>query len=218
LCEFYAPNSIAWQCGFWSAKVAAAEPKVGRTLVSGRELFICDNMVDPAIVTRISDVLKTLNYQRKEKSRPDVPAFAASADIAAAALTADPFFLRLRAIAENMFPGEQLRDQRAYVNKSVFGDMYFSHRDCSAHRKHVTLLYYANLEWENDWGGETIFYNDDKDAEVVVSPRPGRVVVARGAILHRGTVPTRACSEERLTLAYKLLSGDPADDPPPLGA
>jgi hypothetical protein len=43
-----------------------------------------------------------------------------------------------------------------------------------------------------------------------VSPRPGRVVVARGAILHRGTVPTRACYEERLTLAYKLNSGESA--------
>jgi len=34
--------------------------------------------------------------------------------------------------------------------------------------------------------------------------------------LHRGTVPTRASFEERLTIAYKLLSGDPADDPPRL--
>ncbi len=173
-------------------------------------------MVDPEMVARIADVVKTLHYQRKERSRTDVPPGAASADIAPSALTADPFFLRLREIAQGMFPGEELRDQRAYINKSVYGDMYFTHRDCSAHRNHVTLLYYANLEWDSDWGGETIFYNDDKDAEVVVAPRPGRVVVSRGAILHRGTVPTRACTQERLTLAYKLLSGDPADDPPPV--
>ena len=32
------------------------------------------------------------------------------------------------------------------------------------------------------------------------------VVVARGAVLHRGTVPTRSCYEERYTLAYKLNS------------
>jgi hypothetical protein len=36
------------------------------------------------------------------------------------------------------------------------------------------------------------------------------------AVEHRGTVPTRACYEKRYTIAYKLLSGDPADDPPPL--
>jgi hypothetical protein len=43
------------------------------------------------------------------------------------------------------------------------------------------------------------------------------MVISRGAILHRGTVPTRACHEERYTIAYKLLSGDPADDPRRLG-
>ena len=193
--------------------VLVPEPKVGRALVSGRELFICDNFVEPAMVAKIGEIVKTLRYQRKEKSRADVPASAASADIADALLTTDPFFLRLKSIAQEMI-GEPLRDQRAYVNNSVYGDMYYVHRDCSAHRRHVTALYYANLEWQPDWGGETIFYNDENEAEMVVSPRPGRVVVARGAILHRGTVPTRACYEERYTIAYKMLSGDPADDPP----
>jgi SM-20-related protein len=193
--------------------MTAAEPKIERALISGRELFICDNFISPEMVATIGAVVRTLYYQRKEKSRPDVPPSAASADIADALLSTDPFFLRLKSIAQEMF-GEPLRDQRAYVNNSVYGDMYYAHRDCSAHRKHVTALYYANLEWQPDWGGETVFYNDENDAEVVVSPKPGRVVVARGAILHRGTVPTRACYEERFTIAYKMLSGDPKDDPP----
>ena len=43
----------------------------------------------------------------------------------------------------------------------------------------------------------------------IVSPMRGRLVVARGAILHRATVPTRDCPVERLTIAYKLrLRGD----------
>ncbi|MFO1248072.1 MAG: 2OG-Fe(II) oxygenase [Alphaproteobacteria bacterium] len=191
-----------------------AEPKVGRALISGRELFICDNFIEPAMVQTIGGIVQTLCYRRKEKSRPDVPIAASSADIAQAALTSEPFFLRLKSVAQELI-GETLRDQRAYVNSSVYGDSYFTHRDCSAHRKHVTALYYANLEWQPDWGGETIFYNDNEDAEVVVSPKPGRLVVARGAILHRGTVPTRSCHTERYTIAYKLLSGDPKDDPPP---
>ena len=109
-----------------------------------------------------------------------------------------------------MFAGERFKPQRAYINHSVYGDAYHMHRDLSA----VTVLYYANLFWESDWGGETIFFDDNNDAQTVVSPRPGRMVVSRGAILHRGTVPTRACHEERYTVAYKLLSGNPADDPP----
>lgn len=193
----------------------SAEPKIDRHLISGRELFICDGFVDPAFVTKIAGVVKTLLYHRKERSRRDVPATAASADIADAALKVDPFFLRMRQVAEQMFPGELLRDQRAYVNNSVYGDMYHVHRDCSEHRNHVTVLYYVNTDWRADWGGETIFYDDDEEAQLVVSPKAGRLVISRGAILHRGTVPTRACHEERYTIAYKLLSGDPADDPPP---
>lgn len=194
----------------------SAEPTVRRHLISGRELFICDGFIDPAFVAKIGAVVKTLVYQRKERSRPDVPAAASSADIAEAALKVDPFFLSLRRVAEQMFPGEVLRDQRAYVNSSVYGDIYYTHRDCSAHRNHVTALYYVNTEWRPDWGGETIFYDDNNEAQLIVTPKAGRVVVARGAILHRGTVPTRACHEERYTIAYKLLSGNPADDPPPL--
>jgi len=189
-------------------------PKASRLMISGRELFLCDGFVESDYVTKIATIVKTLHYQRKERSRPDLPALAASADIADAALRVDPFFLRLRQVAEQMFPGEVLRDQRAYVNSSVYGDMYYAHRDCSTHRNHVTILYYVNLNWQIDWGGETIFYDDNNEAQLVVTPRAGRMVISRGAILHRGTVPTRACHEERYTIAYKLLSGDPADDPP----
>lgn len=196
------------------AGLETSESKVSRFLISGRELFICDGFVDLGTIAKIGGVVKSLHYGRKEKSRKDTPPAASSADIAETALRADPFFLRLRHVAEQLFPGEVLRDQRAYVNSSVHGDSYFIHRDCSAHRNHVTVLYYANPNWQIDWGGETIFYDDDNEPQIIVTPRPGRMVISRGAILHRGTVPTRACFEERYTIAYKLLSGDPADDPP----
>jgi hypothetical protein len=189
--------------------MATTKTRVGRLVISGRELFICDNFVDPAMVTAIGIDLKTMPFVRKEKSRPDVPGLASSADINAALLPKDPFFLRLRAIAEKMFPGEVLHDVRAYVNSAVHGDSYYIHRDSPEDSKDVTVLYYANLNWQPDWGGETIFYKDDYDAVLAVSLRPGRLVVSRAAILHRGTVPTPDCYEARLTIAYKLGSGAP---------
>jgi SM-20-related protein len=173
-------------------------------LVSGRELFICDGMIDPATTARIGAVVKSLHYVRREKSRPGVPGLAAVCDIAPNMIPGDVFLQSLRRIAEQVLPAERFTDQRAYVNSSVFGDGYYTHRDCEPQEKHVTALYYANLEWQTDWGGETIYFNDSEDAELVVSPRPGRVVIARGAILHRGGVPARICHEERYTLAYKL--------------
>jgi SM-20-related protein len=163
-------------------------------------------MVDAAMIQMIGNLVRTLHYIRKEKSRPGVPGLAAISDIPMEKIPVDPFLRGLRQTVERLFPAEQFTDQRAYVNCSVYGDGYYIHRDCAAHEPHVTALYYANLEWKPDWGGETIYYNDEEDTELAIMPRPGRLVIARGALLHRGNVPTRACHEERYTLAYKLNS------------
>ena len=188
------------------------EPKIRKAVISGREIFICDDMIDPMMVQQIGAGVRSLPYLRKEKSRPDVPGLAAVSDIPPENVTADPFLRSVRRLVEKAFSHEQFSDQRAYVNCSIHGDGYYMHRDCQAHELHVTALYYANLAWRPDWGGETIYYNDEEEAEIVVMPRPGRLVIARGAVLHRGTVPTRICFEERYTLAYKLnsLGGAPS--------
>ncbi len=190
--------------------MAGQEPTIRKAVISGREIFICDNMIDPMMVKQVGTLVRTLHYLRKEKSRPGVPGLAAVSDIAMERIASDPFLRQLRQGVERLFPGERFSDQRAYVNCSIYGDSYYSHRDCAAHEPHVTALYYANLEWHPDWGGETVYYNDNEDAELIVQPRPGRLVIARGAVLHRGNVPTRICYEERYTLAYKLNSLGPA--------
>ena len=183
-----------------------SEAKIRKALISGREIFICDDVIDPAMVQQIGAEVAALPYVRTEKSRADVPGLVAVSDIAPEKVAANPFLRSLRRLVEQAFPQERFSDQRAYVNCSIYGDGYYMHRDCTVQESHVTALYYANLEWHPDWGGETIYYNDDEDAELVILPRPGRLVVARGAVLHRGCVPTRSCHEERYTLAYKLNS------------
>ena len=186
--------------------MTSPEPNIRKSVISGRELFVCDNMVDAAMVLKIAALVRTLHYLRKEKSRPGVPGLAAVSDIPAERIGSDPFLLAVRQMVQRLFPNERFSDQRAYVNCSVYGDSYYLHRDCGPHERHVTALYYANLEWQPDWGGETLYFTDEEDAELAINPRPGRLVVARGAMLHRGSVPARICHEERYTLAYKLNS------------
>jgi hypothetical protein len=185
------------------------KPKIRKSIISGRELFVCDGLVEPLMQQQVGALVRTLHYVRTEKSRAGVPGLVAVCDIVPERIATDSFLRGLRQTVERLFPDEQFTDQRAYVNCSVYGDAYYMHRDCAAHLRHVTALYYANLEWQPDWGGETVYYNDEEDAECVISPRPGRLVIARGAVLHRGTVPTRSCYEERYTLAYKLNSVGP---------
>lgn len=186
-----------------------AEAKIRKTVISGREIFICDHVIDPIIIKQVGEGVRALPYIRKEKSRPDVPGLVAVSDFPPERIAVDPLLCRLKRLAEQAFPNEEFSDQCAYINCSSHGDGYYMHRDCALHEQHVTALYYANLEWQPDWGGETIYYNDEEEAEMVVMPRPGRLVLARGAILHRGNVPTRVCYEQRYTLAYKLNSMGP---------
>jgi len=184
--------------------MSGPEKTVRRASISGRDLFICDHFIDPATVTAVGEYVKSLSFTRSETSLAGMAPTASSAEVPGTRLMAD-FMATLGRVAEEMFEGERYRPQRAYVNHSVYGDLYRMHRDLSA----TTVLYYANLSWETDWGGETIYFDDNNDAQIVVSPLPGRLVVARGAILHRATVPTRDCPVERLTIAYKLrLRGD----------
>jgi len=194
--------------------MTSLKPRVRKSVISGRELFLCDGMIEPVVIQQIGTRVKTMHYVRSEKSRADVPGLVAACDIALETIPNDTFLRGLRQIVERLFPNEQFTDQRAYVNCSVYGDAYYVHRDCAPHEQHVTALYYANLEWKNDWGGETVYYNDEEDGECVITPRPGRLVVARGAILHRGNVPTRSCHEERYSLAYKLNSVGPSSSIP----
>jgi SM-20-related protein len=182
-----------------TAQMQTPEKKIKAATISDREIFVCDHFIENATVIAVGEYLKTLRYSRSETSLEGMAPTASSAEVPGTPLMAG-FIAQLGQAAHDMFPTQRFRAQRAYINQSVYGDVYQMHRDLSD----VTVLYYANLNWETDWGGETIYFDDDCDAQLVVSPRPGRLLVARGNILHRGSVPTRDCPEPRFTIAYKL--------------
>ncbi|MGH6878214.1 MAG: 2OG-Fe(II) oxygenase [Rhizomicrobium sp.] len=182
----------------------APSRSVTRSLVGAREVYLCDNLFDEATVSRVADLLKTLRYRRVERSRTAADISGCSAEVPEHVASSEPLFAQLKAFAEEMFVARDLGTQRLYVNSTVYGDMYYPHRDFGENQQHITMLYYTNPKWSTDWGGETVLYDDDGDAQMAVTPRPGRVVAFRGAILHRGGVPTRICYEERLTVAVKL--------------
>jgi hypothetical protein len=58
--------------------------------------------------------------------------------------------------------------------------MVYVHGDCPPDASNITALLFANAVWERDWGGETIFFEEDGEALYAVAPTPGRVVLFRG--------------------------------------
>jgi hypothetical protein len=162
--------------------------------------------VDSRTIRRIHDGFSELPFRRTEQDdarSPHVPPTRV-ADVPPAAVALDPLFNTLNHVLHTVFVGEVFTLYRAYVNCIAAGDITLPHRDCDPGLLDVTVLYYVNHTWPRDWGGETVFFDDEGDACVAVSPKPGRIALFRGDIQHRVGVPTPLCPTERLTLAYKV--------------
>jgi len=66
---------------------------------------------------------------------------------------------------------------KCIVNLTVAGQTYFHH----VHEEEDAVLFYVNLEWKREWGGETLFYSKDaKNLEKAVEYIPNRVVFFEG--------------------------------------
>lgn len=91
---------------------------------------------------------------------------------------------------------------RIYANLTLFGDYNFPHYDACD----WTMLVFVNDQWKDDWGGDFTLYRDANcDAPSVgIRPKPGRMVIFDGSLLHRPGVPTKYCLEPRITLAAKI--------------
>ena len=78
--------------------------------------------------------------------------------------------------------------QQVRINLSTLHDVNRIHVDG---RGSKTLLYYPNLKWEFEWGGHTVFLDDDlTDVEHCCVYKPGRLVLFDGSIPHTIFSPT----------------------------
>ena len=70
---------------------------------------------------------------------------------------------------------------KCIVNLSIPINTYFNH----SHIEDKVLLYYANIRWKEEWGGETLFYDDSLKNILFASPYvPGRIIVFDGSMPH----------------------------------
>jgi len=102
------------------------------------------------------------------------------------------------------FTSTKYKLNRAYINNSNFSTVDKMHVDAPNNNEY-TLLYYANIKWDINWGGETLFY-DNSAKEIIASiiPKPGRVVLFQGTIPHSARPVQIHCPEDRYTIALKL--------------
>ncbi len=85
----------------------------------------------------------------------------------------------------------------ATINLSVPSSIQFPH----SHNEKLVLLYYINMEWKNEYYGETVFYDDYSD-EIVQSSKfmPGRIIVFDGKTPHAIRPASHIAPQYRFTL------------------
>jgi Rps23 Pro-64 3,4-dihydroxylase Tpa1-like proline 4-hydroxylase len=114
-------------------------------------------------------------------------------------------FLNLYSFSQVSRYLQSTKVDRAWVLASSPLSTYYYHPDF--HYKEFnrkTLLYYANLNWDRNWGGETIFSNDCGEAEVVVEYKPGRIVIFDSTTEHKPGPISMEADEFRFTFVIQF--------------
>jgi Rps23 Pro-64 3,4-dihydroxylase Tpa1-like proline 4-hydroxylase len=79
---------------------------------------------------------------------------------------------------------------------------YYYHTDGSD--PGITLLYYVNTRWDRDWGGETLFANDEGECEIAVEYKPNRIVIFDSLIEHKSSSISMQADEFRFVFVIQM--------------
>lgn len=173
--------------------------------VEGRDIGVFDALVPPEESTRYFQALTAAAFTRTETARSDTQEFRHwVCEMPLENLNKISLWPATQNAVAAMRPGESYRPYRVYTNFASFGDLLLTHVDALPNARELTALWFLSERWDPEWGGETLFYDDAGDAQVAVSPKPGRLLVFDGAIRHAGKPPNRNCHVSRFTLAIKL--------------
>ncbi|HYB32079.1 MAG TPA: 2OG-Fe(II) oxygenase [Steroidobacteraceae bacterium] len=176
-----------------------------RHCIEGREVRVYDGLLPLQDIHSMTAGLQGAPFTRTESARPDTSAFRHWVmNIPMEAATQLPVYQPTLTAAGECAAETAYKIYRCYCNYAAYGDMLFIHTDCPPGAGELTALWFIAPEWNVEWGGETVFFDSSMDAQVVVSPRPGRLVLFDGALPHAGRPPNRICFAPRYTLAYKL--------------
>ena len=181
------------------------------TTQDGRQIHIFDNAIDHKGKLYFYRMLKSLSYKcinfdlglptgdHEPKLRSDITP----------QLSDDLKFFESIQIAECANLIKNFKILHMYVNLGIPTDYNEIHTDVGGSilptNQFMTLLYYANPEWNLNWGGETVFYSEALDTvEFISFFVPGRIVIFDQAIPHSARTQSISANKYRFTLACKM--------------
>tara|TARA_B000000557_G_scaffold264757_1_gene271537 strand:+ start:10651 stop:11364 length:714 start_codon:yes stop_codon:yes gene_type:complete len=121
----------------------------------------------------------------------------------------DPLYLECLTYLEAVCPEMPPRDwlYSAYINCLKAGDTPGVHVDAPYWvEDNKTVLLYLNPDLDHpNFGGETIFYDHELNAQRIISPKPGRIVLFDGRVPHTGRPPTNRYPVNRYIMSFKYM-------------
>jgi len=173
-----------------------------RVAIGQRSLIVLDGLFPERSIASLYQFLEQLQYQLFDVDS-EATAYARhwNSELPLEMATGAPVLKRCVQVASDLHTPDRLRLMRAHSNLHLYGDMQFPHIDSA---DGVTAIYYANPEWKESWFGETVFYDESREPVCTVAPKPGRLAVFDGAIVHRAGVPSRECYVPRISVAFKF--------------
>ncbi|MGB9428805.1 MAG: 2OG-Fe(II) oxygenase [Gammaproteobacteria bacterium] len=176
-----------------------------RHSIEEREVRVYDDLLAANDIRGLTAAFEGGAFTRNEFARPETASFRHWVlNIPLETANRLPVYQPTLAAAEEFCGQVGYRIYRCYCNHAAYGDMLFTHTDTEPGTRGLTALWFIAPEWNVEWGGETLFFDSNMDAQVAVSPRPGRLVLFDGSLTHAGRPPNRICYAPRYTLAFKL--------------
>ena len=91
-----------------------------------------------------------------------------------------------------------------YMNGYTYGTEGYFHRDWQEDYYSTAIVYLTRDTWNPDWGGETVFIDDDThEIRASILPKRNRVVVFPSKLNHCARGVTRKFNGIRRTLMFK---------------
>lgn len=173
--------------------------------IGGRDVFVFDGLVPAEEAARYFRAVSQASFTRTEAARTDAAEFRHwVCEMPLENLARTSLWAATEQAVLAVKPGLAYRAYRVYTNYASFGDVLLTHVDAVPTARELTALWFLCESWDPEWGGETLFYDDAGDAQIAVTPKPGRLVLFDGAVRHAGKPPNRNCPVGRYTFAIKL--------------
>lgn len=174
--------------------------------IQNRKIAIYDGLLNQNEIIALDRAFQNAAFTKNEIAKPETTTTPHwSLNLSKQEFESTPLHSKMLAPLDDFKnSSDNYRAYRHYCNYAAFGDLLYSHRDSAEVGAEITALWFICSKWNIDWGGETVFFNDNGDAEFVCSPNPGRLVLFDSHLLHAGRAPNRNCLQPRFTFAVKL--------------